>query len=179
MNVDGALREARGFGDFQNAHLLHEAKEENRPLADRQILRRFPDGLNLIVDHGPGLRRDFPVRQPVPDLSGFNGRLLNLTPELEPPVPQIPSDRIVRNPHQPRVQRRIAAKRVPAPVGIPEAVLREGFGHVPVAHGSQHKPKYPGPVELHDAVEVLNLRNRALHARGNEPGSDCGLHTTV
>ena len=103
--------------------------------------------------------------------------MLDLPPELEPSIPQMLSYRVDGDSHQPGMQRRISPERLSAAIRIPEAVLSQRFGDIPIPYRSENEAKNARPVELDDPVEVLNLRNWIVQTRGNERRRDARLHT--
>jgi hypothetical protein len=73
----------------------------------------------------------------------------------------------------------VAAKARPAPVGVPEALLRERLRDLTVTDRRQHEPEDPRPVALHDPVEVGDLGRPVLDAGGYETGGGGRLHAPI
>ncbi len=76
----------------RRAWLRKAAHGSNRSLPLGQIFRGTPYGANLLLDQGRSFRRDSPIRQLVADHRRRHRRVLNLPPELQPPIPQMLSN---------------------------------------------------------------------------------------
>ena len=70
----------------------------------------------------------------------------------------------------------VAAKALSMFVSIPEAVLSQALCKVEITHGRIDESKHAGPVQLHKAFEVLDLKRRVIHAHRDEPGCRRRFH---
>src|SRR6188472_970042 len=94
---------------------------------------------------------------------------LDLSPKLNATASKVIANEIYCDPHQPGVDAALAAKCLAALVSVPEAVLREGFCNIHIAHRRKQEPQHTRPVLLHDTIEVFEFHDRVFHAQCNQP----------
>src|SRR5262245_1158839 len=115
MHIHGVFRQSGGLRDFSNIEILEESEEKNRTLLFRKSLSRFPNLLNLFVNHRPVFRRNTPIG-PVMNFVAINS--MSFTPELIATVTLMITNQIDFNPHQPCMDAAVSAKRTPAFISI-------------------------------------------------------------
>ena len=81
---------------------------------------------------------------------------------------------------QPGVHPAVAAERVPSVVGLQQAILHDGLGHVLIAKGISDKPQQAGPVHPVQRRNVIQLGKRGLtrHA-ADDIGIESKLHIAL
>src|SRR5262245_23921600 len=102
-----------------------------------------------------------------------------LVPELKPPIAHMIPNQIHSDPHEPGIHAATAAKRLAAPISIPETVLSQRLRKIHIANRSENEPEHSCPVLLHEPFKVIDLQSRVLHAHRNEPGCHRWLHTLL
>ncbi len=87
---------------------------------------------------------------------------LRVPPELQPPVAPVVLLQVDGNPHQPGHRARLAAKVLPVPVRLQEALLRQRLRQIHVPQRRQQKPENLRPMAFDDARKLLrsNLLRR-------------------
>src|SRR4030095_10370143 len=107
MHIHGVFRQSGGLRDFSDIEILYKSEEKNRTLLFRKSLSRFPNLLNLFVNHRPVFRRNTPIG-PIMNFVAIHST--RFPPELKATAARMIANQIDCNPHQPRMDAAVAAK---------------------------------------------------------------------
>src|SRR5262249_38667305 len=111
MHIHCVFRKPCRLGDFSDIQILYKPEEENGTLFFGKSLRRFPNLLNLFVNHSTVFRRNTAIR-PIVNVVAVDPTCL--PPELKATAPHMIANQIDSNPHQPGMDAAVAAKRATA-----------------------------------------------------------------
>jgi hypothetical protein len=164
MNFDGTFGDSHPFRDFMAFQVFPESQMEYALLFRRGPLDRGPDLSKAFLGHDLSFRGWLQIGYRLADARRIHMR--SAAPELD----MLASTRIMDDIHgdadQPRAYSGIATKLLPAFVRFEKAILRDVFGHIPVAHQRQHETKHRQPVKTRHLFELFNrLFIQRDHAR--------------
>lgn len=171
MDVDGTLAESGGLRDFENVEFFDKSKQEDRPLFIGKASRRFPHGLELVVDKRSLFRRNLSIGKPVSDQGAVHRRALRFPPELKSTGAYVISKEIHGDAHEPGVDAGGATERCPVFISLEKAILGQCLGDIRILDRGNQEAQNPWPVALDNLIEVLDLREGIVDICGNETGS--------